>query len=266
MNQKPKQIISLGAGVQSSTMALMAAKGLFSTMPDMAIFADTMSEPESVYRWLDWLETQLPFPIIKVSAGSLEKEALKVRISQKSNEAYLRQDIPAFTVDSQQEKGQMWRQCTARFKIEPIQKFAKQFKSESVVMWLGISTDEAHRMKPSTKKWIENIFPLIDKNLSRNDCLDWMERENLPQPPRSSCVFCPYHSDREWLRLKTQEPTEFSRAVEFEKKLQQSMAQVERLKTIPFLHSSRQSLETVVFKDEYQPNFFGNECEGMCGV
>jgi len=56
-------VISLGAGVQSSTMALMAAHGEIHPMPDCAVFADTQVEPQSVYRWLDWLEKQLPFPV-----------------------------------------------------------------------------------------------------------------------------------------------------------------------------------------------------------
>ena len=55
-------VLSLGAGVQSSTMALMAAKGEITPMPDCAIFADTQAEPQSVYDYLDWLEKQLPFP------------------------------------------------------------------------------------------------------------------------------------------------------------------------------------------------------------
>ena len=49
-------IISLGAGVQSSTMALMAKHGEIKPMPDCAIFADTQAEPKKVYDWLDWLE------------------------------------------------------------------------------------------------------------------------------------------------------------------------------------------------------------------
>jgi hypothetical protein len=49
----PVHIISLGAGVQSSTMALMAARGLILPRPIGAIFADTQDEPASVYRWLD---------------------------------------------------------------------------------------------------------------------------------------------------------------------------------------------------------------------
>jgi len=37
--QQMKHVISLGAGVQSSTMALMAAAGEITPMPDCAIFA-----------------------------------------------------------------------------------------------------------------------------------------------------------------------------------------------------------------------------------
>ena len=36
-----KVVLSLGAGVQSSTLALMAAKGEVTPMPDVAVFADT---------------------------------------------------------------------------------------------------------------------------------------------------------------------------------------------------------------------------------
>jgi len=49
-----KHFLSLGAGVQSSTMALMAAKGQIGPMPDAAIFADTQWEPRHVYTWLNW--------------------------------------------------------------------------------------------------------------------------------------------------------------------------------------------------------------------
>lgn len=46
--------LSLGTGVQSTTMALMAARGALTPMPDCAIFADTGWEPEAVYDHLDW--------------------------------------------------------------------------------------------------------------------------------------------------------------------------------------------------------------------
>ena len=64
-------VLSLGAGVQSTVMALMAGGGEIKPMPDCAIFADTQFEPQGVYEHLDWLETQLPFPVHRVTEGNL---------------------------------------------------------------------------------------------------------------------------------------------------------------------------------------------------
>ncbi len=91
-----KHIISLGAGVQSSTMALMAAHGEITPMPDAAIFADTQAEPASVYQWLEWLELHLPFPVYRVTAGSLTDNALEMRTT-KDGRLYSRTNIPFFT-------------------------------------------------------------------------------------------------------------------------------------------------------------------------
>ena len=45
--------LSLGAGVQPTTLDLMAAHGAVGPMPDCAIFADTGWEPRAVYEHLD---------------------------------------------------------------------------------------------------------------------------------------------------------------------------------------------------------------------
>lgn len=261
-----KHIISLGAGVQSSTMALMAAHGEITPMPECAIFADTQAEPQGVMDYLDYLETLLPFPVMRVSRPNVVGNALKVRTSKRTGADYMQLRIPAYTLDAKGNKGTLWRQCTSFWKIEMIQKEVAQHKSEGVMMWLGISTDEAHRQKDSRKEWIEHRWPLIEAGMSRVECLEWMESHGYKQPPRSACVFCPYHSDAEWIRLKTEEPQEFQRAIEFEKSMQSQMAKMASMDSIPFLHPSRQRLDTVNFRHENQPNMFGNECEGMCGV
>ena len=67
MSAELPHFLSLGAGVQSSTIALMAAAGEITPMPKAAIFADTEAEPASVYKWLEWLERQLPFPVHRVT-------------------------------------------------------------------------------------------------------------------------------------------------------------------------------------------------------
>lgn len=65
------RVLSLGAGVQSTALALMASNG---DMPplDFAVFADTGWEPQSVYDHLSWLREELAFPVHVTSAGDLK--------------------------------------------------------------------------------------------------------------------------------------------------------------------------------------------------
>ncbi len=268
----PIHVISLGAGVQSSTMALMAAHGEITPMPTCAIFADTGDEPESVYKWLDWLESALPFPVVRVKAGVLSEASTRVRTAKVSGNKYLSPGIPAF-FDTNGKKGIGARQCTRTFKIDVINREIRRqrAKNQHVICWIGISRDEAIRMKPSRKPYIGNTWPLIDKKMTRQDCLDWMQARGYPRPPRSACVYCPYHSDAEWLRLQTDEPDEFRRAVAFEKRYMAAVSEATALHGVPYLHASRQPLETLDFSKlvkerRAEPDLFNNECEGMCGV
>lgn len=264
------KILSLGAGVQSSTLALMAAHGELE-MPDGAIFADVQNEPPSVYAWLDWLEQQLPYPVYRITKGNLAERALLIRTSRHGNQ-YQKHAPPAFMLDPGTGKvGIMMRQCTVDFKIDPIRKKLRELggKQLGVEQWIGISQDESHRMKPSRDAWVTNRWPLIEKNFTRQQCLQWMQEKGYPLPPRSSCVFCPYHSPTEWLRLKTDEPNSFAEAVAFERNFQVTMSQVKGFRGTPFLHRSCVPLDQIDFeKLEKKPknNQFGNECEGVCGI
>lgn len=267
-------IISLGAGVQSSVMALMAAKGEITPKPSAAIFADTQAEPKSVYKWLDWLEPQLDFPIIRASAGNLAERSSMLRTSKKSGNTYLSPSLPVFTdiVDGEKKKkGMMLRQCTRDFKISVVQresrKIMKNLGVSKCVMWIGISIDEAIRMKPSRLSNFEHIWPLVDAGMSRSDCLAWAKANGFPAPPRSACSFCPYHSDDEWLRLRNEDPESFGDAVRYERRLSAAVKESTALKAdAAFLHKSRVPLDQVIFVSGESPDMFGNECEGMCGV
>ena len=65
-------MLSLGAGVRSTILALTAAHGDIGPMPDCAIFADTGWEPSAVREHLAWLISGnvLPFPVRIVSNGN----------------------------------------------------------------------------------------------------------------------------------------------------------------------------------------------------
>jgi hypothetical protein len=271
-----KHYISLGAGVQSSTLALMASHGEIGPMPEAAIFADTQDEPKSVYDWLDWLESKLAFPVIRVTNGKLSESALDLRTSKRGT-LYTKTTLPVFTTAPDGSGGMVARRsCTSDFKIEPILKELKKLagvkrgqKEAAVTSWIGISTDEIQRVKPSRVPWAVNRHPLIEKRMTRLACLDWMRKNKYPDPPKSSCVFCAFHSDSEWRRLKTQEPEAFAQAVEFEKNIQKAKAADGVFNSIPFLHRSRTPLDQIDFSndtDRGQLLLWQDECEGMCGV
>ena len=269
-------IISLGAGVQSSTMALMAAHGEITPMPDAAIFADTQAEPKAVMKWLDWLETKLPFPVYRVTAGSLKNESLTLRHSKDGNGSYVRNVVPAFTINPDGTKGMLLRKCTADYKIAPLARKQRELMKaaglKSLTSWIGISLDEAHRMKPSRVKYAQHRWPLIEKEMTRFHCLHWMKEHGYPQPPKSACTFCPYHSDAQWNELKTTDPIAFDEAVTFEREWNAVVLTDKRpsqTKGVIRLHRSCLPLDKVDFRsaeDAGQLSMFGNECEGMCGV
>jgi hypothetical protein len=266
--------ISLGAGVQSSAMALMFAKGHLGPMPDCAIFADTQDEEPETYAWLDYLEPLLPFPIYRVSKGKLSESVTRVRTS-KTGTKYLKPAIPVF-IDGgiHVEKGKGKRQCTYDYKIEMVTNKLKELAGvprnpkkadKYAVQYMGISLDEVVRMKPHHKSWATNEFPLVFKlGLRRHECVKWLLENGFKEPPRSACIYCPFHNDAEWGRIKA--GNNFQVVVDFEKRLQKAYAE-SAFRGIPYLHKSCVPIGEADFDpNKHQTDLFGNECEGMCGV
>jgi len=266
------RVISLGAGVQSTTMALMAAHGEIGPMPDCAIFADTGAEPAGVYRHLDWLERQLPFPVYRVMwADGLTKNIERATAGGRFAVA----PFFAMTPDG---TGPLRRQCTREFKIQPIVRKVRELvglqpgkpgprKKILVEQWTGISLDEAVRMKPSRVNWIEHRWPLIELDMTRDACLKWNVERQMPTPPRSACVYCPYRRDREWRILRETDPEGFAEAVRVDALIRNN---VRGVRDPIFVHRSLKPLDQVDFSTEAeragQVDMFNNECEGMCGV
>lgn len=262
-----KRYLSLGAGVQSSTLALMIARGEIEPV-EAAIFADTGWEPRHVYEWLDWLEKQLPFPVHRVHHGNLREDTLRRSTVQERIAA-----IPWHMKMPNGDRAMGRRQCTMEYKIQPLTKKARELvglvprqRAKGVLceMFIGISTDEALRMKPSQDAWKVHRWPLIEKSMSRSDCLAWMERKGYPLPPKSSCIGCPFHSDHEWRLIKA-DPVSWADAIEVDKAIRQQPG----MRGQQFMHRSCVPLDQVdlsTAEDHGQIDMFNNECEGMCGV
>jgi len=265
------RILSLGAGVQSSTMALMAEEGAFGVTPDAAIFADTGWEPPQVYEHLEWLKTKLSYPVYTIQYGNIREDIMNA-MSESGNRFA---SAPFYTKNPDTgKKGMLRRQCTREYKITPIIKqtrelmgvgFRKRFpKDKWVEMWIGISTDEIMRMKPARIWWQCNRWPLIEKKMTREDCLRWYEGRDLRRPAKSACIGCPFHDDAFWADMKRNRPQEFKDACEIDEAIRKGNHKV---KDNLYIHRSCLPLKEVVFKEkEKEPDLFNLECEGMCGL
>jgi hypothetical protein len=222
---------------------------------DYAIFADTGWEPQAVYDHLDRLKALNEIPILTVSAGNLRADAL-------SDSRFA--SMPLFTKNETTGKVSMLRrQCTREYKVAPIQKKCRELGASAknpAEVWVGISIDEAHRMKDSFVKYTTHRWPLIDARIDRNACRIYLEARGW-DVPKSSCIGCPFHDDHYWRRLKMDSPEEFADAVAFDR----SIRKLDRLQDETFLHRSARPLENVDFSED-QGDLWGNECEGYCGL
>ena len=170
------------------------------------------------------------------------------------------------------------RQCADSYEIRPIRRKVRELfglekrqrvpAGTAVELWLGISTDEAIRMKPSRDRWISNRYPLIEAGKSRRDCMDWW-KERYDRPlERSACVACPFQSRQRWVETKRRWPEMFAEAVEIDSNMRGGLAFAKE----PYLHPPRMPPRRCgharsggVWADG-QSDGFGNECEGHCGV
>jgi hypothetical protein len=277
-------ILNLGAGVQSTALYLMFLRGDLQLPPiDFAIFADTMGEPRSVYRHLEWMKSLNGPPILVRSKGKLSEHLLKGQNSTGRRFA----SIPAYTLRPDGTAGKVRRQCSMEYKIEVIQRTIRRDickaeplrtpKGVIVHQYIGISLDEAgraERIKRAPRaKYLKVHFPLIDLFMSRANCLTYLADKVPHETPRSACTFCPFHSDYEWDLQKRTDPEAWAESVELDRALRVPGNVVNRkLDQQLFLHRSCVSLDLVQLDTRPDPRKaqlainFSAECLGVCGV
>lgn len=266
-------IISYGGGTQSTAMVLMALNGYEDMLrPDFGVFADVGGEPQFILDYVDYfidlVKREYDFDIYKVKKGDgLEKHLLTPPKKSRNGHWFTLSVPPFYLCKEDGSVGMLSRQCTNDFKIGPINSFITQKLGRAVPynMWIGISFDERSRMKLSRIKKRTNVYPLVERFIRRADSIKYVKEMGLRSPMRSSCVFCPYHSDEYWQWLKDYHQVEFQRACDFEHKIQNVFKTANKA----YLHSSCKPLGQVQFVDENQLNMFPHmidECDGECGI
>lgn len=248
------RVLSLGAGIQSTALLLMACEGELEHL-DGAIFADTGWEPAAVYRHLDWLEgraSQAGIPLYRVTAGNLREDAL-----HRHSSAWL----PLYVRNEQGQRGMLKRQCTTNYKLRPIKRQLRALgatRTNPAEVLIGISWDEARRMRDADVLYQRHAYPLVERRMTRSDCLAWLARRGYRAPQKSSCIGCPFRRNADWRQLTAEE---FADAVEFDRAGRwQRHGRVEA-----YLHDSLLPLDQVDLRTEQEHGQLELDWDG-CGV
>lgn len=296
-----KRVLSFGAGVQSTTLLLMACRGVLPKF-DYVVFADTGWEPEAVYSHLEWCKGEAAkagMTIHVVSNGNIFTDAMNSQIRGTLADGKRWVSMPYHLLSPTGSAGMIRRQCTKEYKVQPIEEFCRRNvmglqprqrapKEPVILKFMGISLDEAGRMKPSYDRWQTFVYPFcqsathhpeinplgtewneLGRYYTRADCKVWLA-ENYPSVvvPRSACLGCPFHSDAEWREIKSR-PEEWGTVVQLDRYIREAEPEQRgMMRNQPYLHRSRVDIDKVDFsrgEDAGQLNWL-NECEGMCGV
>lgn len=298
------KILSLGAGVQSTTIALMAIKNwqIWNAAIDLkklpypivglihcAIFADTQDEPKQVYENLRILR-QLCKPYFPIYTRTKGKLSDNLKYGKQGPSFMYWDSIPAYTKDNVTgEIGTLRRQCTGLYKVNVIDRFVKEVikglkrgardvSDLDVIQILGLSYEEGGRVARAKahadSRGKEVACPLFEMEMTRGGCITWLKKHYPKWKPwKSACVYCPFRSNHSWKNLRDTDPGGFARAVEVDDGLRSKkwVAGCSCENTTLYLHSSCKPLKEIFSgendpPDEKDSREFVQECTGMCGV
>lgn len=119
-------------------------------------------------------------------------------------------------------------------------------------------------MRDPSRAAILNSYPLVDARITRAACLTWWETHAPPGAPpigRSACYCCPYLNTTEWRDIRSNHPDLWASALEIDEAVRGRFGGAKG-----YLHRRRIPLAVAAEQDDSQPDLFGGECEGMCGV
>jgi hypothetical protein len=209
------RLLSLGAGVQSTTLALLAVHGHLPGL-DGAIFADTGWEPAQVYAQLERISRLLAgagIPLYRVSRGNLREDAI--------NPGHRFVSVPYFVRHPDGSEGMGRRQCTAEYKLAPISRKVRQLlgaappdyrrvpRGQVAEQWIGFSTDEISRINNHHgTRYERKRYPLLELDMSRTDCTRFLRRHGWGDTAKNAYIGCPFHGNQQWRELRDQHPDE----------------------------------------------------------
>lgn len=216
------RIFSYGGGVQSTACLVLAAQGKIDYQTFIFSNVGDDSENPETLKYLK--EHAMPFA--KAHGLQLTETAwIGERGEKRGKQRTLYSDVMSAerTIDIpvRLQSGAFGnRKCTARYKIEPIEKWTIALGATTqnkATLGLGISFDESQRVGDSKTEHHINDYPLIgasrELSLTRQQCEEVIRDAGLPVPPKSSCFFCPFKNAEDWRNQRNNQPELHEKAI-----------------------------------------------------
>ena len=224
------KILSCGAGMQSTALALMSCENAKSDKPiypevpvyDDVVFCDLGFEPPWVMKQVDFISKACEWAGIhfKVIESPLYQDFMENFGERRTI------SIPWWTIKDDGHKSKMPRNCTIDYKVEMISKYVRwellgykkgqRLRDEDKKaheMHMGFSAEEARRCKENPNPMFINKFPLVDMRLTRADNYAYIRDVWGLETKASACTFCPFHKNYFFWHLRENEPEQYAQVV-----------------------------------------------------
>lgn len=229
------KILSCGAGMQSTALALMSCENKQAVdrgypvphplvpVYDAVLFCDLGMEPPWVMSQVDFIRkacesTGIPFCLLDAPLYSdfIKNFGERRTIS-----------IPWWTISEDGHKSKMPRNCTIDYKVEVISKYVRwtllgyrkgqRLKPEdrkAHELHMGFSFKERRRCKENPNPLFVNRYPLVELGWTRAESYAYIRDTWGLETKASACTFCPFHRNYFFQYLKENEPQEYARLVQ----------------------------------------------------
>ena len=190
------ELLSFGAGVNSVALAILLVN---EGWRGPIVFADTGCEWPETYCYLSYFEGGwlAPRGLSVTTLGGEWRPGKRARELSLIEYAEWYAYVPLAGI----------RWCTRTYKADPMARYAQANGIET--QFLGIAADESHRQPLRSR-------PLVDRNITRQGCIDIIVAEGLDVPQKSGCYICPFQRDNQWRELWRLHPDLFDRAARLE--------------------------------------------------
>lgn len=230
----PRKIVwSCGGGVDSTAVAVLIWQRELPP-PDYALMIDVGYEPQTTWNYArDVLTPKLAEVGVKLTI---------LRTRDYSDNELIKDGhvvIPAYRLQPDGTTSKLHTHCSSPWKARVAKRWLRAQGVKQCEQWLGIAADEQRRAVPDQHAWVRTRWPLIERGLTRADCIYLIGQAGWPMPERTSCYMCPHRSEGDWRRLVARSPQDFKRACEIEEAIQQTHPDV-------YLHRSGKPLRIAV--------------------